>query len=141
MEEYIEHHGVKGMRWGVRKQKTSGIGRKKLNSKQSNAETDAAKKTRRKQIAKKVALFLAAGAASGLMRESITDVKASIGDLDIRIDKTKDLLNYRSTPLDSTNANWNQHRVDAVRDTSLATGALAGAAVATKVSSKKRKTK
>ena len=34
MEEYIEHHGIKGMRWGVRKQKTSGIGRKKRSSKQ-----------------------------------------------------------------------------------------------------------
>lgn len=40
MEEYIEHYGVKGQRWGVRKKKTSGTGRKKRSAKQNEQDIE-----------------------------------------------------------------------------------------------------
>ena len=58
-ENYLEHHGVKGMRWGVRRQKArqlSGARRKTL--------TDDEKRARRRKIIKGVAIGAGVAAAA-----------------------------------------------------------------------------
>ena len=55
--EYLSHHGIKGMKWGVRHERPRSAKRKVL--------TDA-EREKRKKIAKRVAVGVAVGAGAGL---------------------------------------------------------------------------
>lgn len=67
-EDYLEHHGVKGMKWGHRKQRlTSGYAvRRRVKTDAQQPQTpEEARRARRRKIAKRVGIGLAAAAAIG----------------------------------------------------------------------------
>lgn len=87
-ENYLEHHGVKGMRWGHRKQRyTMGYGvRRRMRSDANQPKTpEEAKRARRRQIAKRVAIGVGAAAAIGATAYAVHRVRQNqnrdIGEL------------------------------------------------------------
>ena len=77
-KNYLQHHGVKGMRWGHRKQRyTTGYGvRRRMRSDVNQPKTpEEAKRARRRQIAKRVAIGAAAAAAIGVTAYAVHRAK------------------------------------------------------------------
>ena len=63
---YLEHHGVKGMKWGVRKQREL-VGSRNRNAKSLRNARNSSAKQSFKRGAKRAAIILGAGAAAGLV--------------------------------------------------------------------------
>lgn len=64
--DYLMHHGIKGMRWGVRKRRTTlgyGVRRRMRSDVQQPRTAEEAKRARRRKIAKRVAIGVGAAAA------------------------------------------------------------------------------
>lgn len=77
-EDYLEHHGIKGMRWGHRKQRMSsgfGVRRRVRTNTQQPQTPEEAKRARRRKIAKRVAIGVGAAAAIGATAYAVHRVK------------------------------------------------------------------
>lgn len=57
--DYLEHHGIKGMRWGVRKQRESSGGKRSSASKTRSSASDMVRSIKAKQSVRKIAKFKA----------------------------------------------------------------------------------
>lgn len=161
MDEYIQHHGIKGMRWGVRKAYKSKQRGTKLVNKYGSKEAAAKavnKKSKAKQIAKKSALALATAGAAYLSSQALDGLQVNRTKLSIANENLTEMLNdaqhfkngiitgrYSRGQINvaSNNIQRQQNNVSnsvaEVLVSSLSTGALGGAAVATKTSAKSRK--
>lgn len=78
-ENYLEHHGIKGMRWGHRKQRlTSGYAVRRVNTDTQQSRTpEEARRARRRKIAKRVGVGLAAAAAIGATAYAVKRSRSS----------------------------------------------------------------
>lgn len=86
--DYLMHHGIKGMRWGHRKQRMSsgfGVRRRVRTNTQQPQTPEEAKRARRRKIAKRVAIGVGAAAAIGATAYAVHRVRQNqnrdIGEL------------------------------------------------------------
>jgi hypothetical protein len=108
---YLEHFGVKGMRWGVRNKRPSG------SSSPKSGEPDAAKAERRKEQAKKIAVGLGAAGigvatAAMLVRHNKNKKMAEVETLHKNVLQAKRLFDAKKgLQIDALNREFNAGKI------------------------------